>query len=132
MKTSNQNYQIILTSSLQNWTRWEEEKPKWLDDKMMSAIPMDLIPTLESKNKERYRRISEKNTHGGEGSRVLPILAQARGTLVLLDEGDSFRNTKKRIRENEIHQEQVMKESLRREKRKLSAKREAQETEEGI
>merc|ERR1711871_392174 len=36
-----------------NWSKWEEEKPKWLDENMRARIPIDYIPNAEAREKER-------------------------------------------------------------------------------
>jgi len=35
-----------------NWSRWEDEKPKWLDENMKAKIPVKWIPTKEAQSKE--------------------------------------------------------------------------------
>ena len=32
-----------------NWKRWMEEKPDWLDENMKSSIPAEMIPVLEDR-----------------------------------------------------------------------------------
>ena len=32
-----------------NWSRWEEEKPKWLDENMKAKIPVEWIPTEDAR-----------------------------------------------------------------------------------
>ena len=39
-----------------NWRRWEEEKPKWLDENMKANIPVEWIPGREAQEKEKRRR----------------------------------------------------------------------------
>ena len=39
-----------------NWSRWEEEKPKWLDDEMRAKIPVEFIPIVEDRVEEKQRR----------------------------------------------------------------------------
>lgn len=46
----------------ENWGRWKEESPKWLDDHMKAAIPVDWIPILEDRNGESQRRRSERRS----------------------------------------------------------------------
>ena len=41
-----------------NWSRWEEEKPKWLDENMKATIPVEWIPTKEAKSDEMEIRQS--------------------------------------------------------------------------
>ena len=41
-----------------NWSRWEEEKPKWLDESMKAKIPVEWIPTKEARIEEKERRKS--------------------------------------------------------------------------
>merc|ERR1711871_1098072 len=46
-----------------NWSRWEEEKPKWLDKNVKSKIPVELIPTKKARKAEKERRsIVEKES----------------------------------------------------------------------
>jgi hypothetical protein len=49
-----------------NWERWEEEKPKWLDEAMRARVPVDYIPTAAGRNRESVRRASVY-TEGGLG-----------------------------------------------------------------
>ena len=42
----------------QNWSRWERENPNWLDEVKRSAIPVEWIPEIESRNRESLRRRS--------------------------------------------------------------------------
>jgi len=48
-----------------NWSIWEEEKPKWLDENIRTKIPVDYIPTAEAREKEKQRQRLTKNTHEG-------------------------------------------------------------------
>jgi hypothetical protein len=41
-----------------SWEKWEEEKPKWLDEGMKARIPVEYIPTAAGRRKERGRRES--------------------------------------------------------------------------
>jgi hypothetical protein len=41
-----------------NWDRWEEEKPDWFDDAMRARVPIEYIPTKESRRAESVRRAS--------------------------------------------------------------------------
>ena len=41
-----------------NWSRWEEEKTKWLDDGMRTRIKVAWIPSKVEKEKEKERRAS--------------------------------------------------------------------------
>merc|ERR1711871_1696841 len=36
-----------------NWSKWEEEKPKWLDENMRARIPVEYIPNADAREKER-------------------------------------------------------------------------------
>ena len=35
----------------ENWKRWMEEEPKWLDDSMKASIPAHMIPNIEDQQK---------------------------------------------------------------------------------
>ena len=39
-----------------NWSKWEEEKPTWLDENMKARIPVEWIPGREAQEKEKRRR----------------------------------------------------------------------------
>eukprot|EP00520_Triparma_pacifica_P007799 CAMPEP_0118643542 /NCGR_PEP_ID=MMETSP0785-20121206/6448_1 /TAXON_ID=91992 /ORGANISM="Bolidomonas pacifica, Strain CCMP 1866" /LENGTH=255 /DNA_ID=CAMNT_0006535215 /DNA_START=52 /DNA_END=815 /DNA_ORIENTATION=- len=41
-----------------NWSRWEEENPKWLDESMKARIPVEWIPTKEARIEEKERKKS--------------------------------------------------------------------------
>ena len=50
--TNNKNqwksiYEEVKQWVCQNWPRWMEEKPAWFDDKMISMIPQDMIPSSD-------------------------------------------------------------------------------------
>jgi len=66
-----------------SWTTWEEEKPKWLDAEMRMRIPVEFIPTIKAKKRERRRRatIMTNNQNGdmtelifGRGSRRTKLI----------------------------------------------------------
>jgi len=42
----------------QNWSRWKEEKPKWLDEITRSRIPVEWIPNTKDRQRESVRRMS--------------------------------------------------------------------------
>jgi hypothetical protein len=67
-----------------NWERWEEEKPKWLDEGMKARIPVEYIPTAAGRSKERGRRASViAEAEGGAGGAVRESLRRAsQGTLL--------------------------------------------------
>ncbi len=48
-----------------NWDRWEEEKPKWLDEDMKARIPVEFIPTAMERNREIERRRPSVRMKGG-------------------------------------------------------------------
>ena len=35
------------------WSKWEEEKPKWLDENIRTNIPVDYIPNVAEKKKRK-------------------------------------------------------------------------------
>ena len=41
-----------------NWSRWEDNKPKWLDENMRAKIPVEWIPQPEDKRDEIKKRQS--------------------------------------------------------------------------
>jgi hypothetical protein len=53
----------------ENWAKWEEEKPEWLDDKLKSLIPVEFIPTTgDARRRESVRRASvDADAEGGLG-----------------------------------------------------------------
>ena len=54
-----------------NWSRWQEEKPKWLNEAVMARIPVEYIPTFEAREEEKGRRTSVVAVNLGEGSKVV-------------------------------------------------------------
>ena len=50
----------------QNWPTWIETNPPWLEEKMKSMIPLDMIPSLTEQKKIRAKRLG-KAKKGGEG-----------------------------------------------------------------
>ena len=44
----------------ENWRRWQEEKPEWLDDVTRSRIPVEWIPIAVDRKKESARRSMRK------------------------------------------------------------------------
>jgi hypothetical protein len=61
--------------TVENWERWEEEKPAWFNDAFKSAIDDDLIPpaSLRRMNGESKRRRSSLGDLLGGGGRVAPV-----------------------------------------------------------
>ena len=61
-----------------SWSKWEEEKPKWLDENLRSKIPVGYIPTSMGRTSESLRRASvkEKLAQGVllSESRVFPMV----------------------------------------------------------
>jgi len=55
-----------------NWSRWDEEKPKWLNKVMRAKIPLDLIPTAAERGKEKRRRETFAAEGKGKGNQVVP------------------------------------------------------------
>ena len=58
----------------ENWRRWEEEKPEWFTDNVKARIPVEWIPTAESRKRESERRLSMRRpslleSMAGEGIR---------------------------------------------------------------
>merc|ERR1711871_1842482 len=45
-----------------NWRRWEEEKPKWLDENMKARIPVEWIPTREARNEIKPNQTDFRST----------------------------------------------------------------------
>mmetsp|Transcript_6163 Transcript_6163/g.12231 ORF Transcript_6163/g.12231 Transcript_6163/m.12231 type:complete len:592 (+) Transcript_6163:1-1776(+) len=43
-----------------NWSRWEEEKPNWLDDNMRAKIPVQWLPIKKAKNNEKEEEKEEE------------------------------------------------------------------------
>eukprot|EP00520_Triparma_pacifica_P016453 CAMPEP_0118649382 /NCGR_PEP_ID=MMETSP0785-20121206/9673_1 /TAXON_ID=91992 /ORGANISM="Bolidomonas pacifica, Strain CCMP 1866" /LENGTH=157 /DNA_ID=CAMNT_0006541665 /DNA_START=15 /DNA_END=485 /DNA_ORIENTATION=- len=41
-----------------NWSKWKEEKPKWLDENMKAKIPVEWIQTKKARSEEKERRKS--------------------------------------------------------------------------
>jgi hypothetical protein len=39
----------VKTWVIENWEKWEEEKPDWFDDNMKKRVPIEYIPTGEAK-----------------------------------------------------------------------------------
>ena len=67
-----------------NWERWEEEKPKWLDEGMRARIPVEYIPTVAARSKEKGRRASvDAEAKGGVGGTLRARIrrASAGGTI---------------------------------------------------
>ena len=62
---------------INNWSEWEEEKPKWLSDRVRTMIPLEFLPTMRAKEKEKSRRIMESIKASGKNSqplvRVTPV-----------------------------------------------------------
>jgi len=83
-----------------NWTKWQDEKPKWLDEAMRARIPLDLIPSTAERAKEKLRR---GNTVGEGAARssyqVVPIGVNAEIWGVEAEQGNSI------IDVNTIHKE---------------------------
>jgi hypothetical protein len=50
-----------------NWERWEEEKPKWLDDAIRARVPVEYIPGAgDARRRECVRRASvDAEAEGG-------------------------------------------------------------------
>ena len=64
----------------QNWERWIEEEPEWLDDNLKSLIPVSMIPNVEDKKEIEYlqrdRRRSSLLSVGGERRRSIVDLLE--------------------------------------------------------
>ena len=61
-----------------NWERWEEEKPKWLDEGMRNRIPVEYIPTVAARSEEKGRRASVvAEAEGGAGGTLRAIIRRA-------------------------------------------------------
>jgi hypothetical protein len=72
-----------------NWERWEEEKPKWLDEGMRARIPVEYIPTVEARSREKGRRASvDAEAEGGLGG---ALRASIRRASIGLDDIDKAR-----------------------------------------
>ena len=48
----------VKTWVIENWEKWEEEKPDWFDDNMKKRVPIEYIPTGGAKRRESVRRAS--------------------------------------------------------------------------
>jgi hypothetical protein len=64
--------------SLQNWARWEEERPDWFKDEYKSSLPDDFLPAyalrdmVMSGTRKRRKSISELLKEQGElGVRIM-------------------------------------------------------------
>eukprot|EP00520_Triparma_pacifica_P016743 CAMPEP_0118648730 /NCGR_PEP_ID=MMETSP0785-20121206/9316_1 /TAXON_ID=91992 /ORGANISM="Bolidomonas pacifica, Strain CCMP 1866" /LENGTH=151 /DNA_ID=CAMNT_0006540951 /DNA_START=199 /DNA_END=651 /DNA_ORIENTATION=- len=42
----------------QNWKKWEKKKPEWFTDNLKARIPVEWIPTAESRKRESERRLN--------------------------------------------------------------------------
>lgn len=62
----------------ENWMRWIEEEPEWLNDNMKARIPSYMIPNIDDRAKiedfQRQRRRSSIMSVGPEGERRMSIL----------------------------------------------------------
>jgi len=56
----------------ENWSRWQDEQPKWLNERMMVRIPLDFIPTSFERKKEKKRRTSMVQEQGGGAKKIAP------------------------------------------------------------
>jgi hypothetical protein len=46
---------------LQNWARWEEEKPDWFHDNLKRVIPLDFMPEeFRGRGGRRRSSLSER------------------------------------------------------------------------
>jgi hypothetical protein len=63
--------------TLENWERWEEEKPKWFDnDRFKAAVDDDMIPPASLRKMNggsKRRRSSLGDLLGGGGASVAPV-----------------------------------------------------------
>ena len=61
--------------TIENWERWEEEKPKWFNDAWTSKVDDDMIPaaSLRKMHDGSQRRKSSLGDVLGVGARVAPI-----------------------------------------------------------
>jgi hypothetical protein len=61
--------------TLENWERWEEEKPEWFTDAWKSSVDDDMIPpaSLRKLNGASSRRRSSLGDMLGGGTRVAPV-----------------------------------------------------------
>ena len=64
---------------LENWARWEEEKPEWFTDQMKAKVPVEFIPTTgEARRRESVRRASlDAEAEGGLGGALRASIRRA-------------------------------------------------------
>jgi hypothetical protein len=64
---------------MENWERWEEEKPTWFNDAFKRMVDDDMIP-VESLRRlnggSQRRRSSLGDLLGGGGTRVAPVAGE--------------------------------------------------------
>jgi hypothetical protein len=62
--------------TMENWERWEEEKPAWFDEKWKSKVDDDMIPPASLRKLNgggSQRRRSSLGDILGVGSKVSPV-----------------------------------------------------------
>jgi hypothetical protein len=63
---------------IENWEKWEEEKPDWFDDNMKKSVPIEYIPTGGAKRRESVRHASvDAEAEGGLGGAVRASIRKA-------------------------------------------------------
>ena len=61
-----------------NWEIWEEENPKWLNERRRAKIPVEYIPTASGRNKEKVGRASvDTETEKGVGGALRVSIRRA-------------------------------------------------------
>jgi hypothetical protein len=68
----------VKTWTLENWERWEEEKPEWFNDAFRKMVDDDMIPPSSLrrlKNGGGARRRSSLGDLFGNGARVVPMVS---------------------------------------------------------
>jgi hypothetical protein len=68
----------VKTWTLENWERWEEEKPEWFNDAFRKMVDDDMIPPSSLrrlKNGGSARRRSSLGDLFGNGVRVAPMVS---------------------------------------------------------